>query len=283
MNPTERRTVSENAAITAVSSCGATVVANPWLCWQNRKALDLPFHPLKHSTSGFKANFVGFGLTTGASVFINEALRSHVVLAGKPLNYQTELTASFVSGVFSSLLMTPTEVCALNQNIWQEKAAKEARIRVCGTRTQQWKETSKSPMVVMRKIITEQGLKGVWRGGVPTLLRDGISMGSVLGLGPIISKTLVRDYGIEQKRAAVGASLIAGSVAIALTQGLQVSRVRLQEDVSKTWREVIVDVKKTHGYRGFYRGGLLRLPVVAGQIFCHTLAEAHVPKWINRE
>ncbi|KIW13396.1 hypothetical protein PV08_08584 [Exophiala spinifera] len=108
-------------------------------------------------------------------------------------------------------------------------------------------------------IIREQGLSGLYRGLVPTVMKQ--SATSAVRMG---SYNVLREYGKQKNLPnnslvtfATGA--IAGTVTVYMTQPLDTIKTRSQGVARMSTMNAVRDVFVTSGVRGFWRGSTMRL------------------------
>lgn len=120
---------------------------------------------------------------------------------------------------------------------------------------------------IARSVISSHGLRGLWLGLSPTLLRD-VPFSGLYWLGfERIKADLASGPGIIGPPAAFIAGMISGSIAGAVTIPVDVIKTKMQVDPLNGSRDsatdVVREIMRTEGWRGFTRGLAARVLKVA--------------------
>lgn len=168
----------------------------------------------------------------------------------KKLSMLSNATAGFLAAFFSSIAITPTELikCKLQASYEVQKLemAKGNRIERLG------------PIELTLKIFKTEGTSGLFRGLVPTLLRE--MPGYFFFFGAYEgTRELLRKEGQNKEDIGLVKTMTAGAVGGAsfwtATFPIDVAKSRIQVNRNEAglWR-VLVNITRTEGVMGLYNG-----------------------------
>ena len=110
-------------------------------------------------------------------------------------------------------------------------------------------------MEIVRTIIKDHGIRGLWKGCVPSLLRSSLLTASQCAVYDESKRAITRHVQMEEGvKLHVLASLLSGLVTTTITNPLDVIKTRMFVGRSQTITSCISDVYHTHGLRGFMIG-----------------------------
>jgi solute carrier family 25 citrate transporter 1 len=121
----------------------------------------------------------------------------------------------------------------------------------------------KKPELSVRNIIKQEGLKGLYQGYTPTLIRQSINQSS-----RFLFYQHYKDY-ITQKNKqfspyhSLQGGVFAGIFSVILSTPADVLKTQMQEGKKKSILPIIKQIYKTFGISGFWRGSLARMLRVA--------------------
>ena len=108
---------------------------------------------------------------------------------------------------------------------------------------------------IIRTIVKNHGVRGLWKGCVPSLLRSSLLTASQCAVYDESKRVITRRIQMEEGVTLhVLASLLSGLVTTTITNPLDVIKTRMFVDGSQSIRSCIADVYRTHGLRGFMIG-----------------------------
>jgi len=165
--------------------------------------------------------------------------------------FQLGLAGGF-SGILTTAIMAPGEriKCILQV---QQGGKGSAAAKYSG------------PVDVAKSLYREGGLRSIYKGTVATLLRDVPASAMYFGSYEIIQRALVPEGG-DRSEISIGRTIFAGGMAgifnwmVALPPDVVKSRLQSATDGSLGTRQVFVQVLKTEGVGGFFKGAV---PVLA--------------------
>jgi len=133
-------------------------------------------------------------------------------------------------------------------------AAATSPIELLKTQLQSRKDKAGS-VDIMRDIVKKDGVRGLWKGCVPGLLRSSLLTASQCAVYDESKRAIVRYTGADDGvKLHVMASLLSGLVTTTITNPLDVIKTRMFVGKSRSMVECATDVFKTRGLRGFMLG-----------------------------
>jgi hypothetical protein len=158
----------QNGQIGVVAALFEGIILQPTLYWKNARALNLPFtlNP-KIIYRGTLASCLNecqlLGFQFSATGFFNKTLSEHDSIHSVQI---TELVSAAMAGIVSTLLTCPIELVMIQQQHFGGSFASTSR-----------------------KVLSQYGMtaQGGFRGLVPTIGRETISVVGMLGITPIVS------------------------------------------------------------------------------------------------
>ena len=108
---------------------------------------------------------------------------------------------------------------------------------------------------IIKTIVKENGVRGLWKGCVPSLLRSSLLTASQCAVYDESKRMITHHIQVEEGvKLHVSASLLSGLITTTITNPLDVIKTRMFVDGSKSIVNCIRDVYGTHGLRGFMIG-----------------------------
>jgi solute carrier family 25 carnitine/acylcarnitine transporter 20/29 len=191
---------------------------------------------------------VSVGAAVSLQFGINERSRSFVKkmtgLANlKPSHY---FGCGSLAGLVNSIISIPTEQCRIRMQVQSDGST----------------SPYKSSMDCIRKIIQQHGIRGLYKGGVPTVLREGLAFGIYFSFYEWLVNKMMRpgqsrhDFNIIN---VTMAGSLTGIIVWLATFPIDVVKTKIQVDSFsspkfKSMMDCIQKTHKTNGLVGFYKG-----------------------------
>lgn len=136
------------------------------------------------------------------------------------------------------------------------------------------------------KIIKAQGLAGIYRGCIPTVLRQGSNQGIRFVVFDDASKILANATGKDQNNVAISllSGGIAGACSVVANTPIDVVKTNMQGLESKKYKnglDCFIQIAKTEGVRGLYKGMVPRLSRVILDVSLTFTLYGQITKIIN--
>lgn len=158
----------------------------------------------------------------------------------KSNNKMINMSAGVTAGAFeAAIIMTPSEAIKI----------------------QLIKQPDKTIIQTIKHIWHINGIMGFWKGGTPTIIRQGSTQGISLYTNQILNPVLTPHLG---KSTGIVTGIIGGALAVMINNPIDVIKTRQQEkmDAAKIKNE-IYKIYKINGLKGFYDGALFRICRIA--------------------
>jgi len=233
----------ENVGVGALASGVQAVIMQPTIYWKNAAQQGLPFtvnpNMVYRGMGASLANEMGqMGLQFGMTGYLRKLFGSDGSLASE---LGTAVVGGALVGPYASLL----ECTMIQQQLHGGS--------LLGT-----------PVRIMK----EFGVRGLFRGVSGTIARDGLYVGGLLGITPLLGDYLARDCGWNRNAAesvsAIGSGLLVG----VLTVPVDAVSTLMKGDLSqKTGFLEILSSRARGGLGIFFAGGFWRAINIAGTIF----------------
>jgi solute carrier family 25 carnitine/acylcarnitine transporter 20/29 len=151
-----------------------------------------------------------------------------------------------VAGLATSIISIPTEHSRIRMQIQNSTCSK-----LYG-----------SSMECIKKIVQQYGYKGLYKGGVPTVLREGVSFGIYFAFYEWITNKLVKRDQMRQNLDMLKVALCGGITGVVVwlaTFPIDVIKTRIQADsfMNPTYKGMMDCARTTlkgEGFKGFYKG-----------------------------
>ena len=128
------------------------------------------------------------------------------------------------------------------------------------------------------------GLNGIFRGVVPTMLRDSIYVSGMLGVTPLIQSYLMDTHGYGQNTASFIASVVGGTVGAVISQPIDVLKTCMQWDIEqikyKGLSQSIRQVWSEGGLSRIFNGCLWRTINIIGTVYIANECKNRLPPYM---
>lgn len=205
----------ENTVLGTAAAFVECLALQPTLYWKNAAQQGLPF-TVKPSViyrglgAALFSEMGQMGLQFGLTGLMQR------VIMGKDLGFRKmttseEIGAALLGGSVAAFYTSPVELVMIQQQRYGGSLAS-----------------------VPGGILRTHGFShGLMRGLTPTMARDGIYVGGLLGLTPAIQDVLVQRYGMSTTVAGAGASAVGGVVAGVLSCPFDAAKTCMQGDLAR--------------------------------------------------
>ncbi len=221
--------VAKNALLGALAGGLEVTVNQPLVTIKNSLQQRLPIALNGSMYKGYLINASSMGPITAFQVTAHALIKKQCDLNGVSLSESRKLAAGFAAGAFSGVVSGPTELVMLKQ-----------------------KNLNTTLRQAFSHVVRQKGIAQLWRGFVPTALRDGgFSMG-YLALDDLFKKP-VKKIVDNDYAAALLAGAASGLVVAIPTHPLDTIKTLMQAgDI--TLMRAINQKYQVHGLKGFYDG-----------------------------
>lgn len=228
----------KNAAIGAIAGSIETAVTHPIWAFKTR------LQNGDYLTLNPKILYRGFLLNAATSVPIAALLLGTDKFLQKicfnpvsDLSTSQKSFSAFGAGALSASIICPIEMVMT----WQGRTGKNAPATIASLRAQ-------------------GGIRCLFNGFTPTLLRDGTSGACLLALMPTCKKTL-RNYTHNDSTASLASGMLSGLTATVLTQGIDTIKTTQQSAnpaLLFSFKAAFKKIKTEQGFKGFNKGFIPR-------------------------
>ena len=213
--------------------------------------------PLSHLYRGYRINVLADMSNQGVAFLVFRAYSFHVY-NDFPMSAHETLGAGVVAGIAAAPLQGACE-----------------RVMIL----QQLQKTPLSIMTTLNKIHLAEGACGVFRGLVPTMMRESVNTTCFFGLsqffyGKMI--TLTDSVYVANSVSYLAAGIFGGI----LTTPADVIKTRIQSRVGKA--PSISEIIKEVGYRNLFKGGLARAGTIGATMMTLGLLSKEIPLLLPR-
>lgn len=184
----------ENAVLGSTASFFQATVLQPTIYWKNARQQGLSFtlnpRVLYRGFGAALCNEMGqMGFQYAATGYIKKA-----VSGGRPCTATEEISSALLGGAVVGPYASLAECIMIQQQ------------RFGG-----------SLLGTSRRILRSHGSHGLFRGLIPCTIRDGVYVGGLLGITPVVQDRLIADHGFSQAASGFWASMLAGVVVGVIT------------------------------------------------------------------
>jgi len=252
----------ENTVLGASAAFVEAIVLQPTIYWKNARMQGLPFtvnpRVVYRGLGAALCNEMGqMGLQFGITGYIKKLITGG---ENRHLSSKEEIGAAVLGGCVAALFAAPIEVTMIQQQ------------RFGGA-------LYKVPVNVLR----EYGMShGLYRGLVATMLRDGIYVGALLGVTPVVQDYLHKDRGWNMELAGLTASLIAGVTAGVITTPVDCIKTcmagDLQQTTYKSLKQTTQLLYEQGGLARLFNGGTWRAINITGTIYLTNVCMVYLSR-----
>ena len=125
------------------------------------------------------------------------------------------------------------------------------------------------------------GSRGLYRGLGATMMRDGIYVGGLLGITPVMQSYLMNTHNLGSRQASFGASILGGIICSALSHPADILKTCLQGDLHqvkfKTSMQTLRTLWREGGARRFFKGGFARTLNITATIYIANESVLRLP------
>lgn len=201
----------QNLALGTFSGVGCKLTNYPLLVWKNatQQGLPLSMNP-SVVYRGLPMACMNLGGTTAVQFWFTGFFQK-MILAGqkRPLKSDEEIKAAFMAGLVGGI------PCA----IWELTMIQQQRY-------------GGSIISAPKKVIAENGIKGLTRGMVPCMGREALFTMGMLGLSPVLQKKFADDFNMEPNSALAAGALLSSLFAATLSHPLDTIKTCQQGDAN---------------------------------------------------
>ena len=186
----------------------------------------------------------------------------------QPISLPAELGISALSGVLSAVVVSPAELVMISQQRF-----------------------GNSLKAAAAEVIRKNGVRGVFRGIVPTAAREGGWTLGFIGIAPSVKEMFMDDsryFSHHEIQASAAASVVAGQFAATITQPFDTIKTMMQSDRGitepmrfKNMLEASKALYREHGMSAFFRGLFPRSLRCSAAVFILGQASTVINKEID--
>jgi hypothetical protein len=233
----QRASLLRNVFIGLINATAENLVTQPLDIIKNYDQQNHGFKPIR---LGWRALYRGFAANTSSYA---PTIAIQTAVHGAAENYMNPLASSTSAGFFSAFITAPTESIVIHQQ-----------------------NTGLKLIHVLNKLKREKHLHRLFRGLIPTMIRESSFAGGYLVCVQKAKEFIAKKYGIDNRIAlAFIAGLPVGLSVAALTQPADTIKTIMQGNYQEN-TTLIQECKKLYGdsgAKGFYRGFGARSAIVA--------------------
>eukprot|EP00047_Mylnosiga_fluctuans_P006082 m.244733 g.244733 ORF g.244733 m.244733 type:complete len:279 (-) comp14505_c0_seq1:187-1023(-) len=234
MDPYQKLSKIENAAVGTVSGTIEVCILQPMLYWKNASQQKLPFTlSPKLLYRGLGASVANMAILTGVQ-FPLTGLVTNIITKGEQrrLTNTEMVAAAFIGGSFSGLVCGPMEVIMIQQQRFGMSIVQ-------------------TPLTLYRKF----GISFLGRAVSMACGREAFFTAGCLGVAPVLTRELRERYGVSESTAKIIGPIGAGIIASTLSHPLDTFKTCMQGDIEGAHYRGVVHTARTL----LAEGGLSRL------------------------
>jgi predicted Zn-ribbon and HTH transcriptional regulator len=224
-------TIAENIAVGSVTGIAEVTVNQPLVTIKNtiQQGKKLSLSPAQ-LYRGYGANVASMAPITAIQVAVNGVLRNHLSQGGtRELSTSDKMTAAFVAGTLSAAVSSPSELVVLHQQNY-----------------------GKDMYSTVKEILASKGVKGMYRGVIPTACRDGGFTTGYLALSDV-AKAQVASKVDNELLASLSGGIAAGLVASVVTHPFDTTKTYMQAK-NVGMQDAAKSIYAKDGWSGFFKG-----------------------------
>jgi hypothetical protein len=241
------------------------VLLQPTLYWKNARAMQLPFtlNP-KIIYRGTAASIFNemqmMGLQFGITGFFQKLF---VGDSGRKMSSGQTVCAAVLGGVISANAASPVELIMVQQ---QRHGGSFFGTPMRIARAHGW------------------GMDGIFRGLLPTMVRDSIYVVGMLALTPLVQDVLMEKHGQSQSSASLVASVVGGVFGAVVSQPFDVLKTCMQGDVEQaTYGGLMPAARKVWsegGIKRIFNGCFWRTANIVGTVYIANECKNRLPPYM---
>lgn len=227
-----KRVVSdyENVGIGSIAAFTAALTLQPTLYWKNARAMGLNFtldpRMIYRGTETAVLNEMQMmGVQFGIASFLQR-----VVSSDGEINKTRDAAMACFAGAISAIPTAPLELCMIQQ------------------------QRNGGLLASQLSILSRSGIKGIFRGLLPTVMRDSVYVLGMLGVTPYVQDHMMQS-GMSQTKSGFYASVIGGIFAAIPSHPFDIAKTCMQGDVNKIQYNGMLHTMKSL----YNNGGLSRV------------------------
>jgi len=228
---------AENAVLGTIAGGIEVCIDQPMLYWKNATQQKLPFtmNP-KIVYRGLGASVTNMAVLTGLQ-FISTGWVKNIITGGanRELSASEAFAAALAGGALSGLACCPMELVMIQQQ------------RFAGT-----------IVGTPARIVASFGVTGLARGMVPSVTREAIFTGGMLGIAPSLQTFLAKNYGVNDIQAGFYGATIGALFAATITHPFDTVKTCMQGDIEQktytTVTKIFQEQYREQGLRRMYTG-----------------------------
>ena len=202
-------TEGENVSIGVLAAFLEGIILQPTLFWKNAKAQHIPF------TMNPRVIYRG----TAASLY-NEmqmmGLQFGLTGLFQRFNGLGEYGAAMMGGAAAATFASPVELVMIQQQ-----------------------KFGGSVINTSRRVVSEFGVQGIFRGLAPAMMRDALYVSGFLGITPLSQNYLMNEHGMSAVESGFWASMLGGVAAAVPSHPLDLVKTCMQGDLQReTYRSM---------------------------------------------
>eukprot|EP00931_Biecheleriopsis_adriatica_P109854 TRINITY_DN8411_c0_g2_i1.p1 TRINITY_DN8411_c0_g2~~TRINITY_DN8411_c0_g2_i1.p1 ORF type:complete len:301 (-),score=63.86 TRINITY_DN8411_c0_g2_i1:113-964(-) len=245
----KRLTAVQNLLLGTLAGCGSKCVNYPLLTWKNtvQQGLPISFNP-SVVYRGLPVALLNIGGTTAIQFWFTGAFQK-LYSGGNALTPGTQMAAALSGGALSGVPCSIWELTMIQQQRYGGS--------LFGTPA---------------RLIKEFGASSILRGVTMTIGRESLFTMAMLGLCPVLQRSLSTNYGLEKSVALAAGSLAGATMAGTITHPMDTIKTCMQGDVARVKYTNVVETGKLlmaeYGVaQGLFKGLQYRIGLISTTFF----------------
>lgn len=240
----------ENLGVGISGGCLETALLMPILTWKFCAQEGRPYPRFPGMYRGVFVQASSVAPLTAMQMVVNGLFENMLTGGKRGVTDAEAIGCALAAGATSASLYGPVDLTSIHQQ-----------------------KLNMSPIATVQHLVREHGALIMWRGVVPTAVREAIYTGGYLGLAPFFTKSLMAQKGWEEAyfASAVLGSLGAGVIANVASQPIDTAKTVVQADLRGVTYTGMVqalgELNRKEGLMGMYRGGIARTLRTSGAFF----------------
>jgi len=240
----------ENLGVGVFGGCLETGLLMPVLTWKFCAQEGRPYPKFPGMYRGVFVQAGSVAPLTAMQMVVNGIFENLLTKGARGVTDGEAMGCALAAGATSAVLYGPVDLTSIHQQ-----------------------KLGLSPLATIKTLVQEHGALILWRGVIPTAVREAIYTGGYLGIAPFFTKSLMSQKGWEEAyfSSAVLGSLGAGIIANMASQPVDTAKTVVQADLTGTtytgMMQALGKLKSSEGIMGLYRGGVARTLRTSGAFF----------------
>ena len=160
------------------------------------------------------------------------------LIKNREIKYNEKIAIASFSGGLSSILYTPIDLITIQQQIQQKNTRR-----------------------TVKNILRNHNFFTFFKGITPCIIRESIYTGGYLGIAPVISHSLQKNFEIDKFNTNIISSILTGTCASLITHPFDTAKTVIQSNLGqkKSLLPTIRYLINEYGLSYLYRGGIPRV------------------------